>query len=106
MPLTAEELADVRTEISDNDPPSDADLDAIFLRRGSVQGTILEVLRKRLAAYLADPAQFIIPGEYGQNVAENIKSLERQIARVSAGSYGVAAALVRIGTVDRADPTR
>lgn len=88
MALTADELATVRVEISDATPPTDADLDAIHDRVLTVKATILAVLKKRLAAYIADPGQFIIPGEYGQNTAKNIEALERQIARVQRGDYG------------------
>lgn len=91
MALTDAELADVRVEVGATSPPTDGDLDEIHDRRLSVQDTILEVLIKRRADYIANPAQFIIPGEYGQNTAENIKALDRQIERVRAGVYGVSA---------------
>lgn len=98
MALTATELADVRTEVGDTSPPSDADLHAIHDRRLNVRDTILEVLTKRRADYIANPAQFILPGEYGQNTAENIKALDRQIDRVRSGVYGAAASSVQVLT--------
>lgn len=88
MPLSATDLADVRVEVGDTEPPTDADLHAIYDRRLTVKDTILEVLIKRLADYIANPAQFVIPGDYGQNVTENIKALERHIARVRSGVFG------------------
>lgn len=96
MALTAIELADVRTEVGDTSPPSDADLHLIHDRRRNVQDTILEVLVKRRADYIANPAQFVLPGEYGQNTAENIKALDRQIDRIRAGVFGVGATSVQV----------
>lgn len=99
MALSEAELADIRMEVGATSPPTDDDLEEIYDRRLSVKDTILEVLTKRLADYLANPAQFIVPGEYGQNVAANIDALEKQIERVRSGNFGLAA-----GAIGRAIP--
>jgi len=75
VPLTANDLAWVRTQIGDESPPTDPDLDDIFDRVGSAAGTATEVVRKRLADLLATPASFAVDG-YSQNTSANIKALQ------------------------------
>lgn len=95
MPLTDDQTAQVRTEIGDATPPSDADLDLIFDRVGTVGGVIYEVTSKRLADLMADPASFSIPGEYSQDTRANIEAY-RDILRRFSGSAPVAGGVVEI----------
>lgn len=76
--LNPNQLATVRDWVSDKTPPTDEDLHAIFDRLGSVKAVVMTVLRKRLAAFQADPASFNAD-DYGQTVSANITSLERAL---------------------------
>lgn len=81
MPLSTAQRAYVRSEVGDT--PPDGDLDARYDRLGSPQQVVMEVLRERLTAMMAGPAQFDLPGQYSQNMAENIRALERKLTRVA-----------------------
>jgi hypothetical protein len=80
--LTSNEIATIRSWIGDKTPPTDVDLDPIHARTGSLRGVVVEVLRKRLATMSAKPSQFAVAGDYSQTTAENIRSLERQLAQL------------------------
>jgi len=88
MPLRAVDLAYIRSEIGPE--PADAALDDIYARLGnSVPAVLLEVLRGRMAAVIAEPAGYSIAGVYTQNtrpVASIIKALQEQMARISAAA--------------------
>lgn len=98
MPLSPNDLAWVRKFVGDTTPPTDDDLDEIYDRYVAIDGTRTvaqhrsdvaeEVLTKRLADYLANPAQFIVPGEYGQNTSSNINHLREVLSqlRLASGS--------------------
>jgi hypothetical protein len=87
--LTSDEIHTVRSWIGDKTPPTDIDLDPINTRTGSVRGVIREVLRKRLATMTAKPSQFAVAGDYSQTTAENIRSLERQLAQLELYTDGM-----------------
>lgn len=80
--LSDNDRATVRAEVGDD--PDDETLDEIYGRVGTVGGVIYEVLTRRLADYMANPAQFAVPGKYSQNVQANIQALQAQVARWSA----------------------
>lgn len=86
MALTDDELAWVRSEIGSADPPSDADLHTIHDRVDDAALVVGEVLTTRLADLLSKPAQFTVPGEYGQDVSSNIAGLQEQLKRLGLGS--------------------
>jgi len=76
--LTAGDLAVIRSWISDKEPPTDGDLTNIHARLGSLKGVVMEVLRKRLAQFQAEPASFNAD-DYGQTVSANLTSLRQAI---------------------------
>lgn len=77
MPLTDTQLADVRAWIGDSEPPTDFDLDDIYDRLAvpTVAGVAHQVLTKRLAEYLAEPASYTIEGVYQESSQANITGL-------------------------------
>lgn len=104
--LTADQLATLRDEIGDTEPPSDDDLNAIWTRKGeSLTQTVLGVLGKRLATLASGGAlSFTVVGEYSENSGSNIGALERQIARIKAegiGDEGPVFGRVTIGSLSR-----
>ena len=83
MALAPDELALVRAEIGDAEPPDDTDLDAIHERRGGLVGVVREVWAKRLADLLALPASFSVAGEYSQSTAANIDAITKRLAQLA-----------------------
>lgn len=84
MPLSVGDLAWVRSEVGSTSPPTDADLDGKYDRLGSPVEVALEVLRGRLADFLADPVKWSLDGEHAEDSSANIKALSAQIARLEA----------------------
>lgn len=84
MPLSVADLAWVRSEIGSTSPPTDADLDGKYDRLGSPVEVAIEVLRGRLADFLAAPAKWSLDGEFDSDGSANIKALSSQIARLEA----------------------
>ena len=82
MPLSADQLAWIRSYIGDDDPPSDADLNGIYARLNGVAATTVEVLRKRRAELLAGPLSFAVDG-YSQNAAANIAALDKMLSSLT-----------------------
>ncbi|WP_328769402.1 hypothetical protein [Streptomyces sp. NBC_00286] len=76
MSLTDAEYAYLRSELGEADR---TDLDARHRRLGSLSAAVLEVLRERKAALVADPLNVTVQGVATVNNAENVKALERQI---------------------------
>ena len=81
--LTSDQIASIRTWISDRTPPTDIELDPIYTRTGSLKGVVEAVLRKRLADLQARPAQFAVAGDYSQSTSANIASLQKQLETLS-----------------------
>jgi len=90
------EIREVRDVIGDGEPPTDAELEDIYGRTGTVGGVIHVVLSRRLADLVADPAQFNVAGEYSQNTAANIQALREQLERYAAYAPGGGAGVVTI----------
>lgn len=104
--LTADQLATLRDEIGDTEPPTDADLNTIWTRKEeSLTQTVLSILGKRLATLASGGAlSFTVVGEYSENSAANITALERQIARIKSegiGGEGPVLGKVTVGTFTR-----
>jgi hypothetical protein len=89
MALSTDQLVDIRRQIGDTVPPSDADLNAIYDRTGDVDELVREVLERRLATLLASPAQFSVAGEYSQSTAANIEALRKQLGDLPGGLTSV-----------------
>ncbi|MFI5685825.1 hypothetical protein [Streptomyces sp. NPDC051636] len=77
MSLTDAEYLYLRSELGE---ASRTDLDARYLRLGSLQAVAVEVLRERKAALVSDPLAVSVQGVATVNNAENVKAIERQIA--------------------------
>lgn len=90
MALTADQLANIRDEISDSTPPTDEEVEALWTRKGeSLTQTVLAVLTKRYAALAnGGPLNFTVVGEYSEDRSNNLKALEAQIKRVRAEGVG------------------
>lgn len=87
--LTTDEIADIRDWIGDSEPPTDADLQTIFDRKGTLTKATISILDKRLVTLITGgPLSFTVVGEYSENRAANITALEKLIARVSAEGVG------------------
>lgn len=84
MAITAEEIAEVRAHIGDDEPPTDADITTAFDRLGSVEAVALEVIRKRLAAIRAKAMKFTADGDYTEDWSGNEKALVKQAAELAA----------------------
>lgn len=108
MALTDAQLALIRNEVGSN--PDDASLQAIYDRVATLYGTALEVQSQRLADFRANPAQFSVAGEYGQNVAANIAALTEHVAQLVAKAAAEAAGAdpfeLTSGLVTTTVPTR
>jgi hypothetical protein len=109
MEMTSDQLALVRAEIGTAVPPSDADLQEIFARRGGLVGVVREVWKGRLTTLLATPASFTIPGEYGQSTGENIRAIREMLDRYALlpdSSNAIGGGGVSVVKLVRYDPAR
>lgn len=77
MPLTDDQLAEVRDWIGDDVPPTDTDLDDIYdrLELPTAAGVAQQVLRKRLSGFLKEAASYTIEGVYQESSQANITGL-------------------------------
>lgn len=82
--MTEDQLRALRNEIGDMEPPEDWQLEEAYDRLGSVDAVALEVLRKRLREFEADPAKMSLDGIYTHDSTENIKSLSAAVAALEA----------------------
>lgn len=89
MTITAEDLRAVRDRIGDAEPPTDEDIDALWVDLGTVDKVVLSVMEGRFAATLAKPAKYAIEGDssfdYSANLAAMHKELDRQRAATEGG---------------------
>ncbi len=79
--MTDDELELVRTWVGDT--PSDAELQEIYARVEDLATVVRQVLRKRLANLLAQPASLSVPGEVSINNAANIAALQNSLDLLS-----------------------
>jgi hypothetical protein len=87
MPLSADELAVVRSWVGDE--PLTADLDAIFDATSNYDEVVLQTLRKRLSNFTSDPASFSVPGLSITN-GQNMISIEGMLKKFeAAGGTGL-----------------
>lgn len=99
MALKVNDRAIIRAEVGAN--PDDDTLDEIYDRHGVVGAVIYEVLSRRRADLIANPASFgVDSGAYQQSTAENIRALDRQLERWKAF------APVASGTFEVIEPVR
>jgi hypothetical protein len=61
------------------------DLEVRYARLGTARAVAIEVLEERKAALIAQPANVSVSSVVSVSTAENIKAIERQIARLEAG---------------------
>lgn len=81
MALTTNQLASVRSEIGDETPPTDAELDDIYDRVGTVGGVIYEVTSKRLQDLLQAPTSLTVPGEISLDTRDNVAMYEKLLRK-------------------------
>lgn len=79
--LSAADTAYLRSELGADLDLTDAQ--ARYARLGDARQVVLEVVRERLAAFQAGPAQFSVPGVYAQDTSANITALREQLQRVA-----------------------
>lgn len=104
MPLTADDLAEVRKLVGSATPPTDADLDAIYDRLGTVADVALEVLQGRYADLLAGPAKYSVEGDFSVDATANLKALAGVIDDLKS-TTGESPTLT-VHSLTRADPWR
>lgn len=92
--MTADELAAIREHIGSDEPPSDADLDVLWERLGSVEAVALSVLRSRHAEMLARPAKLDVDDDHTEDWTKNLDVLSKKIS-----SLGTVVASAGGGTV-------
>lgn len=80
--LTDDQLAELRAELGPD--LTAAEVQPRWERHGDLRLVALEVVRERLAALLAGPATFTVPGVYSQSTAPNLTAYREQLARLSA----------------------
>ena len=90
MPLSAADLAWVRSQVGTTTPPTDADLDAIWDRLENRDAVALEVLDGRLATMVATAAKFDLSGDLSVDLTKNIEALREKVAQLQ-GSVSAAA---------------
>jgi hypothetical protein len=83
--LTLGQLAELRSIIGPDEPPSDVDLSDAYDRLASVPAVALEVQRARLATLRSRPAILTIDGDRTENWSATIASLERHVTSLEAG---------------------
>ena len=83
MALTAEQLVILRGELGDAEPPTDAELEALYEIRGGLVGVVRHVWSQRLAALLAEPAAFTVVGDYSQSVSANIQTIRDRLVELA-----------------------
>jgi hypothetical protein len=107
MGMTPEQLRYVRSEVGSDEPPTDADLNALYDQLSAdtddaVNATITRVLNDKLSALLNQPDSFAVPGQYSESNGRVITALEKKVARFESTAGG---SLV-VGKLDRADRHR
>lgn len=81
--ITDDQLLRIRDQVGWSQPPSDADLEDMFDRLGTIEAVVVAELQRQLSELLAQPADLDVPG-YSRNYTQNIKSLETKIAVATA----------------------
>lgn len=99
MALTASQLAALRAELGTAAPPTDNDLETLFLTFGTTQAVALAVLRDRING----PDSVQIAGEYSEHF--NKTALEKQLERIAAGPHDLSGAAI-VSTVTLTRPAR
>lgn len=108
MPLTAADLAYVRSEIGSASPPSDSDLNTAYdaLPAPNPAVVALQVLGARYADMLSKAVSFEVPDQLKADFSKNLDVLEKQIARLRMTTgVGSPAPIVWAGGVDTSDQT-
>lgn len=77
MPLTSDELAVVRSWVGAE--VTDAELNARYLRLGTITATVEEQLRYDLAVLMAQPARVTLPSGLSVSTADNIKAHQERL---------------------------
>lgn len=78
--LSARQMNWLHDELGD--PPTDAELQTVFDTRGTVRDTAVVFIRRRITALTNQPLTVGISGVANFGFGENIKALERQLARL------------------------
>lgn len=104
MALTEAQLATIRNEVGST--PDDPTLQSKYDRVGTLYGVAYEVVSQRLADLRTNPASFTVVGEYSQNVAANIATLEGLRRELAVKAVAEAAGLDPNGGVTVTKPVR
>jgi hypothetical protein len=76
------DLAAVREWVGSQ--PSDDAVRLVYERRGTIEATALAILRSRRADFVARASKFSADGDFDEDIVQNIKSLDGDIARLEA----------------------
>jgi hypothetical protein len=86
--ITAEDLRAIRDRIGYAEPPTDDDIDALWVELESVDRVVLSIMETRFAATLAKPAKYAIEGDSSFDYSENLKAQERALNAQRAKTQG------------------
>lgn len=82
--MDAVRRAYVRARIGPATPPTDDDLDAMFVQTGLAAAVAIDVLEERLARVLDDPSSYNVSGVYQEDYTSTITGLRDKIKRIQA----------------------
>jgi hypothetical protein len=86
MALTDDQFATIRSWVGEG--PTEDQIEEAYLRNGSYDGAVLELLRVQESALLAQPSSLTVPGLSISN-GQNLISLEALMRRLRAEGTGL-----------------
>lgn len=101
MALTDDQFATIRSWVGDG--PTEDQIEEAYLRNGSFDGAVLEILRSQLSTLLGQPSSLTVPGLSVSN-GQNIISLQQQIRDLRAQGTGLDSGLTGTGTYKMVRP--
>ncbi len=109
MAISERDLAELRSLVGQESPPTDDQLNDAWVRLGSIKAVALEVQRARLAQLRSQPSRLTIDGDRTEDWSGTIPSLERQVAQLEREITEVAdpsTGAMRVGRFVRAGRAR
>jgi hypothetical protein len=86
--ITAEDLRAIRDRIGDAEPPTDDEIDALWVELESVDRVVLSIMESRFAATLAKPAKYAIEGDSSFDYSANLAAMQKELNRQRAATEG------------------
>lgn len=88
MTITTEDLRAIRDRIGDAIPPTDDDIDALWVELESVDRVVLSIQESRFADMLAKPAKYTIEGDSSFDYSANLAAMQKELSRQRANTEG------------------